>query len=138
MRYAELAAATNFSFLTGASHPGEMVETALALGHSGIGIADVNSVAGVVRAWSALKAARDEGRATDFRLISGARLCFADGTPDIIAYPQTRAAWGRLTRLLSLGNLRSVKGACTLYFTDLIAWCEGTTFTNALFRSRSK
>ena len=125
MRYAELAAATNFSFLTGASHPGEMVETALALGHSGIGIADVNSVAGVVRAWSALKAARDEGRATDFRLISGARLCFADGTPDIIAYPQTRAAWGRLTRLLSLGNLRSVKGACTLYFTDLIAWCEG-------------
>jgi error-prone DNA polymerase len=122
--YAELAAATNFSFLRGASHPSEMVETSLALGHSGIGIADINSVAGVVRAWSALKAAREEGRGTDFKLITGARLCFADDTPDIIAYPQDRAAWGRLTRLLSLGNLRSAKGSCTLYFEDLLAWCE--------------
>ena len=49
MTYAELATATNFSFLTGASQPADMVEAALALGHNGLGIADQNSVAGVVR-----------------------------------------------------------------------------------------
>ena len=53
--FAELVAATNFSFLRGASHPGEMALTALLLGHSGIGVADRNSVAGVVRAYAALK-----------------------------------------------------------------------------------
>jgi error-prone DNA polymerase len=124
MRYAELAAATNFSFLTGASHPGEMVETAIALGHTGIGIADSNSVAGVVRAWSALRDARDEGRGIDFKLIIGARLSFADGTPDIIAYPRNRYGWGRLTRLLSLGNLRTEKGGCILTCADLLDYCE--------------
>jgi error-prone DNA polymerase len=123
MTYAEPIAATNFSFLRGASHPGEMVETAIALGHSGIGISDRNSVAGVVRAWSALKLAREEGRGLDFQLITGARLVFADDTPDIIAYPTTREAWGKLTQLLSIGNLRTEKGACTLYFTDLLERC---------------
>jgi error-prone DNA polymerase len=122
--YAELAAATNFSFLRGASHPAEMVETAIALGHAGIGIADRNSVAGVVRAWSALKAAREEGRGKDFKLITGARLVFADDTPDIIAYPQTRTGWGGLTRLLTLGNLRAEKGECILHLRDLIEQCE--------------
>ncbi len=123
--YAEPVAATNFSFLTGASHPAEMVKAALALGLSGIGIADRNSVAGVVRAWSALKAAREEGRGQGFKLLTGARLVFADGTPDIIAYSTDRAAWGRLTRLLSLGNLRAEKGACELRFEDLLEHCEG-------------
>ena len=47
--FAELAAATHFSFLDGASSPADMVGTALALGHAGIGIADTNTVAGVVR-----------------------------------------------------------------------------------------
>ena len=122
--YAELAAATNFSFLRGASHPGEMVETAIALGHSGIGIADRNSVAGVVRAWSALRDAREEERGADFKLLTGARLVFADGTPDIIAYPQTRRGWGRLTRLLSVGNLRAEKGDCILHLSDLLDQCE--------------
>jgi error-prone DNA polymerase len=122
--YAELAAATNFSFLTGASHPADMVETAIALGQTGIGISDRNSVAGVVRAWRALKEARSEGRGADFKLISGTRLVFADDTPDIIAYPTTRRGWGRLTRLLSLGNLRAEKGECILHFEDLIEYCE--------------
>jgi error-prone DNA polymerase len=92
--FAEPIAATNFSFLTGASHPGEMVEQAIALGMAGIGIADRNSVAGVVRAHSAWKTARKEGRVEDFKLIVGARLVFADGTPDIVAYPTTRRGWG--------------------------------------------
>ena len=125
MIYAELAAATNFSFLTGASQPADMVETALALGHKGLGIADRNSVAGVVRAWRYLKDVRaEEGRGQDFKLLSGARLVFADETPDIIAYPTTRKGWGHLTRLLSTGNLRAKKGECVLHFADLLEWCE--------------
>ncbi|RDE08318.1 error-prone DNA polymerase [Pelagibacterium lacus] len=57
--YAELAASTNFSFLRGASHPQDMVLAALLLGHRGIGIADRNSVAGVVRAFATLEDLRD-------------------------------------------------------------------------------
>ncbi|UVO55682.1 error-prone DNA polymerase [Sphingomonas sp. SUN039] len=123
--FAELAAATNFSFLEGASHPHEMVTEAFALGHGGIGIADRNTVAGVVRAHVALRDLRAAGHAKDFRLVVGARLSFADNTPDIIAYPTDRRAWGRLCRLLSLGNLRATKGACQLFFDDLLEWGEG-------------
>jgi error-prone DNA polymerase len=49
-RFAELATTTNFSFLRGASHPEELVATAAALKLHGVGIADRNSLAGVVRA----------------------------------------------------------------------------------------
>ncbi len=122
--FAEPIAATNFSFLTGASHPAEMVEQAMKLGMPGIGIADKNSVAGVVRAHSAWKAAQKEGLAGDFKLIVGARLVFSDGTPDVVAYPMTRRGWGRLTRLLSLGNLRAKKGECILRFEDLLEWAD--------------
>jgi error-prone DNA polymerase len=59
--YAELATASNFSFLHGASHPGDLVLRALLLGHNGIGIADCNTVAGVVRAYSALEDLRLDG-----------------------------------------------------------------------------
>jgi error-prone DNA polymerase len=123
MSFAELAAATNFSFLHGASHPGDMVATALALGHNGIGIADRNSVAGVVRAHMAVRAAG----AADFKLVVGARLVFADGTPDIIAYPTDRRAWGRLCRLLTTGNLRAKKGESHLFFDNLLEWGAGMT-----------
>jgi error-prone DNA polymerase len=127
--YAELVAASNFSFLRGASHPGDLVKTAIAEGLSGIGIADRNTVAGVVRAHAALKEinenAKRMGRTLDFKLIVGARLAFADGTPDIIAYPSDRAAWGRLCRLLTLGKRRAPKGQCILRLTDLRAHLEG-------------
>ncbi len=125
MTYAELAAATTFTFLHGASQPSEMVAQALALGHAGIGIADRNTVAGVVRAHVALKqaceAATEAGlQPPPFRLVVGARLVFADGTPDIIAYPATRRGWGRLTRLLTTGNRRAAKGECLLRLADLL------------------
>ena len=126
--FAELVAATNYSFLRGASHPSDMVGRALELGMAGIGIADRNSVAGVVRAWGALNDACDQAKAAleeiDFKLIVGARLVFADATPDIVAYPATRHGWGRLTRLLTLGNRRAQKGDCHLYFADLLAHCD--------------
>jgi error-prone DNA polymerase len=59
------------------------------------------------------------------RLAVGARLVFADGTPDILAYPSDRAAWGRLTQLLSLGKRKADKGDCILHLPDLIAQIEG-------------
>jgi len=127
--FAELVSATNYSFLRGASRPADMVAQAINLGMAGIGIADRNSVAGVVRAHVALRDAlegfSEEQRAVfSFRLVVGARLCFADDTPDIIAYPTTRYGWGRLTRLLTLGNLRAVKGDCLLQLRDLLGHCQ--------------
>ena len=56
----------------------------------------------------------------------GARLVFADGTPDILAYPRDRAGWGRLCRLLTRGNLRAEKGDCILYLDDLHRAHRGT------------
>src|SRR4051812_37498596 len=60
VRFSELVAATNFSFLRGASHPSDMVGEAIALGMRAIGIADRNTVAGVVRAHVALRQAREQ------------------------------------------------------------------------------
>jgi error-prone DNA polymerase len=119
--YAEICAATNFSFLHGASHPQEMVATAAALGLAAIGIADRNSLAGVVRAYDGWL----QWDGPKPKLMVGARLVFADGTPDIVAYPSDRAAYGRLCRLLSQGKLRAPKGACYLGFKDLLQWQEG-------------
>src|SRR5262249_50104216 len=116
--YAELAVTSNFSFLRGASQPEELAVRAKELGLAGIGIADRNSVCGVVRAHT-------QARELGLRLAVGARLVFDDGTPDILAYPQDRAAWGRLTRLLSRGKLRAEKGDCLLGVADLIDFIAG-------------
>jgi len=116
--YAELAVTTNFSFLRGASHGEELVARAKEIGMAGLGIADRNSVAGVVRAH---QAAKDAG----LKFAPGTRLVFADSTPDILAYPQDRAAWGRLTRLLTLGKRRAEKGRCLLNRDDLVAHIAG-------------
>jgi hypothetical protein len=113
--YAELAVTTNFSFLRGASQPEELVVRARELGLAGLGIADRNSVAGVVRAHMKAKAPAEDGEAGAIKLAVGARLVFADGTHDILTYPQDRAAWGRLTRLLSIGKSRADKGDCILF-----------------------
>lgn len=114
----ELGARTNFSFLEGAAPAEEMVVFAKKIGLSGLGIADRNSVAGVVRAHAKAKV---EG----YPFQPGARLVFADDTPDILAYPESRRGWGHLCRLLSAGNLRSKKGDCTLYLADLLEWQKG-------------
>jgi len=116
--YAELAAVTNYSFLRGASHPLEMVGAAGQLGYAGIGIADRNTLSGVVRAHVA---AKEYG----VRLAVGSRLVFADGTPDLLAYPEDRAAYGRLCRLLTTGNRRAEKGDCILTVADLKEFSTG-------------
>ncbi len=159
-RYAELCVTSNFSFLTGASHPEELVTRAAALGLEAIAITDRNSLAGVVRAFSALKeirrAAVEEGvpvrshlqtdpssRRTVSeapllarpslpqnglklpRLIVGARLVLTDSPADWVALPTNRAAYERLSQLLTLGKRRAEKGDCRLGFADLLADCQG-------------
>ena len=121
--FAEFAVTTNFSFLRGASHPEELVAQALALGLKGIGIADRNSLAGVVRAH--VFARDNEAAVQGFKLAIGARLVFCDGTPDILAFPRNRVAYSRLTRLLTCGNLKAQKGICLLTCADLLAFAEG-------------
>jgi error-prone DNA polymerase len=118
--YAELAVTTNFSFLRGASHPQEMVATAGALGLAAIGIADRNCFAGVVRAY-------DEARKRNIKLLVGVRLATTDGF-EVLAYPTDRAAYGRLCRLLTAGNLKAKKGECHLAFEEILAASEGQIF----------
>jgi DNA-directed DNA polymerase III PolC len=120
MRYLEFATASNFSFLRGASHPEELMVQAVHAGLAGLGLCDRNSVAGVVRAHLAK---REQN--LSLRYHPGARLIFADGTPNILAYPRDRDGWGRLTRLLTVGNLRAEKGECTLKLDDLLAHAFG-------------
>jgi error-prone DNA polymerase len=113
----EPLAATSFSFLTGASQPDEMVAAAKGLGLSGLGVADRNTVAGVVRAHVAAKA-------QGLRLIVGARLVDRDGL-HVAIYPKDRAAWGRLCQTLTAGNRRSKKGDCDLTADDVLGAMEG-------------
>ena len=122
MSYAELAVTTNFSFLHGASHPPEFVRRAQELDYAAIGIADRNTLAGVVRAYGEWK---DMEEARRPQLLIGARLVFRDGTPDILAYPKHRKAYGRLSRLLSIGKLRAQKGECLLDLSDLLEHRRG-------------
>jgi error-prone DNA polymerase len=116
MRIFEPLATTSFSFLKGASQPDEMVWAAHGLGLQGLGVADINTVAGVVRAHVAAKEA-------GLRLIVGARLIALDGFETVI-YPKDRKAWGRLTRCLTRGNRRSRKGTCTLEKADVLEAME--------------
>ena len=115
--YAELGARSNFSFLDGASHPEELVETARALGLAGLGLCDTNSLAGVVRGHMA-------ARAAGLRFVVGCRLRLLDGG-EWLAWPTDRAAYGRLTALLSRGRMAAPKGECRLSREDLFAAAEG-------------
>jgi len=117
MGYAELSVTSNFTFLTGASHAEEYVVRAADLGLSAIAVTDRNTFAGIVRAHAAAKE-------VGLRYLVGVRLCFKD-IPDILAYPTDRAAYGRLSRLLTLGKRRTTKGKCELYFDDVLDWGEG-------------
>ena len=82
--YAEIGVTTNFSFLRGASHPQEYVHQAGELRLPAIGIADRNTLAGVVRAYSELE---NDELPYKPKLLIGSRLVFIDGTPDILVYP---------------------------------------------------
>ncbi len=155
LMFAELCITSNFSFLTGASHPEEYMERAALMGVSAIAVADVNSVAGIVRAHSAgreiarqvaeLERLEAEGgfigppappglpappRAPMRnvpRLIPAARLVFTEGV-EMVALAGSRVGWGHLCRMLSAGRLRAEKGACHLHLSDLADDVEGLEF----------
>ena len=174
--FADLACASNFSFLRGASPPQDLVLSALLLGHTGLGIADRNTVAGVVRAFAAWRELKQGGllppvkrrigsgpgeyhfevsaraentedadalretlktKAQTFKLSTGVRLCFSDGTPDIVVHVENREGWAKLCRLLTKGNLRSgQKAACDIRLPDLLADTRG--FLLALIPTRAR
>lgn len=126
--YVEFGVQSNFSFLRGASRPEELVLASCLLGHAGMGLADRNTVAGVVRAWSQSKHIKPSPDADEieYPYHPGCRLVFADGTPDILAYPRDRKGWGHLCRMLTQANLReeTEKGATLLRLDDLLEWGE--------------
>src|SRR5262245_38471632 len=113
----ELQVTSNFSFLRGGSHPQELAAQAAELGYKAIGITDRNTLAGIVRAHDACKT-------TSIRLVVGCRLDLKDGR-SLLCYPQDRAAYGRLTSLLTLGKRRTEKGQCDLAYADLLDYRLG-------------
>ena len=118
--YVELGVSSPFSFLRGASDAIELVLRALELGMDAIGIADRNTLAGVVRMHSA---AREAG----LKPLIGCRLVLTDA-PSLLAYPIDREGYGRLSRLLSLGKMRAEKGECELTLQDVAEHREGIAF----------
>ncbi len=122
--YAEIGITTNFSFLRGGSHPQDYVHEAGELRLPVIGIADHNTLAGVVRAYVELENPKVKFKP---KLLIGSRLVFMDGTPDILVYPRDRAAYGRLCQLLTRGKRGedTEKGECHLDLDDLLEFAEG-------------
>ncbi len=118
--YVELQVATNFSFLEGASHPDELAEAAARLGHRAIGVTDRNTLAGIVQMHGAAQKNR-------IRAVIGCRLDLTDAD-SLLAYPTDRAAYARLSRLLTIGKRRAPKGECFLARTDVLAHAAGILF----------
>ncbi|HEV2865012.1 MAG TPA: PHP domain-containing protein, partial [Allosphingosinicella sp.] len=122
--YAELQVTSHFSFLRGASSCEELFAAAANLGIGALGIVDRNSVAGIVRAW-------DAARTTGVRLVAGCRVDLVSGD-SLLLYPQDRAGWSRLTRLLTAGRPQQPvdgkwlgKSECRLDWDDVAQWSDG-------------
>ncbi|HZC38497.1 MAG TPA: error-prone DNA polymerase [Sphingomicrobium sp.] len=118
--YVELGVTSPFSFLRGGSDTIELVLRALELGMDSIGIADRNTLAGVVRMHSACPEA-------GLKPLIGCRLDLTDA-PSLLAYPIDRDGYGRLSRLLSLGKMRADKGECELSLADVAAHQDSIAF----------
>ena len=141
--FAELSIISNFTFLTGASHPEEYIERAALLGLPAIAIADVNSVTGIVRAHNAVRDVKrliKDRKSKSLigpprpqsikkppslnldrvpRLIPGSKLQLIDGF-EVTVLPKSRKGWGTLCRCLSKGRLRNNKGLCDLVINEII------------------
>jgi len=111
--YAELHCLSNFSFLRGASHPEELVEQAAAQGYGALALTDECSLAGVVRAHLAAKAA-------GLQLLVGSEIRTADGLK-LVFLAKNREGYGNLSALITLARRRAAKGAYTLQGHDLNA-----------------
>ncbi|NIL96627.1 MAG: PHP domain-containing protein, partial [Planctomycetales bacterium] len=117
MRYSELHCKTNYSFLLGASHPDELVDRAVELGYHALAVTDDHSLAGVVRAFAA-------ARLTKLKLIIGAEITPNDAPP-LVLWATDRVAYGRLSRLITVGRRRAPKGQCWLSFSDIQTHSQG-------------
>ncbi|KPF88508.1 PHP domain-containing protein, partial [Novosphingobium sp. AAP93] len=121
--FVELGLVTCFSFLRGASDPVDLVLAAHRLGYDAMGVADANSMAGVVRV-------HGEAKALGLRPVIGCRIETVEGLA-FLAYPTDRAAYGRLCRLISAGRMArpdgewQAKGVCEIDLTMLAAHSEG-------------
>ncbi len=115
--YSELHCRTNFTFLSGASHADELVLRASELGYGALAITDENTLAGVVRAYGP---AKEHG----LKIIIGSEIIINDGPP-VVLWATDRAAYGRLSKLLTVGRRRAPKGHCWLRFDDLVEYQEG-------------
>ena len=114
--FAELCCTSNFTFLTGASHPEEYVTRAHTLGYSGVGITDEASVSGAVRAHLT-------SQTLNIPLIHGSRFRI-DEQFELTLLAPSRTAWGELGQLISLARRRSSKGAYQLTRRDLVGHTE--------------
>lgn len=127
--YAELHCRSNFSFLTGASHPQELVERAAQLGYAAIAITDECSVAGVVRAHAALKRLRENGDSSLPALIIGSEFTLAASPTApgcrLVLLAKNREGYAQLCGLITLGRGRSAKGHYQLSVDDLDAPLAG-------------
>ena len=112
--YVPLWCKSNFSFLEGASHPDELVETAHAMGLPALAVTDRDGVYGLVRAHL-------EARRWGTKLILGSELTVADGTR-LVLLAQSRRGYANLSRLISAGRLRSPKGQCAVEWNEICAF----------------
>jgi len=101
-RFVELGLVSCFSFLRGSSDAVDLVLTARALGYDALGIADANTMAGVVRVHT-------EAKTLKVRPVIGCRIETTEGLA-FLAYPRDRAAYGRLCRLISKGRMQTLDG----------------------------
>ncbi|MCW8879298.1 MAG: error-prone DNA polymerase [Kangiellaceae bacterium] len=114
MQFYELNTTTNFTFLTGASHPEELVSQAIQLGYAGIAITDECTLAGIVRAHIAAKRYNEEETPDrPFEIIIGSRFKVDwQSTKDmeVILLCPCKEAYAELSTLITLARRRSEKG----------------------------
>ncbi|HEY2978474.1 MAG TPA: error-prone DNA polymerase, partial [Burkholderiaceae bacterium] len=116
--YAELHCRSNFTFLTGASHPEELVARAHELGYTALAITDECSLAGVVRAHS-------QARRLGLHLIVGAEMRLAPSGeggcngPRLVLLAQSRRGYGNLAQWITVARRRAGKGRYTAQASDV-------------------
>lgn len=115
--YVELHCKTNYSFLEGASHADELAAQAKKLGYTALAVTDRNSLAGIVRAHVAAKEA-------GIKLVVGAEIIPQDG-PAMVLLATDRAAYGRLSTLITAGRRRAAKGECRILMSDVRDYSGG-------------
>jgi len=143
--YSELHCKTNYSFLTGGSHADELVNRAVKLGYRALAVTDENTLAGIVRAFGAVREAtgdRSPGysdrrgysqphsekseceETPKLQLIIGAEIIPNDAPP-LVLWATNRQGYANLSRMITAGRRRASKGECWLTLADIGEYAEG-------------